>query len=132
MQTTRSGSTEASRGAIEAPARGQEDVELGRSARHELADVGEIAVAAVVVAHRHERDRLVPRGADDGVEAGEHRRDARDDDDPPAHSSRRIRPPEDCARALTTISSTFTCHGRVSAKRMHSAMSSGCIASTPR
>ena len=42
MQTTRSGSTEASSGAIELAARGQEDVELGAAARHELADVGEL------------------------------------------------------------------------------------------
>ena len=44
---------------------------------------------------------------------------------------RMMRPPEDCARALTTSSSTFTCAGRVSAKTMHAAMSSGVIASTP-
>src|SRR5437588_12330450 len=46
-------------------------------------------------------------------------------------SARSIRPPEDCARALTTSSSTLTCGGRVTANRMHSAMSSGFIASTP-
>ena len=34
-------------------------------------------------------------------------------------------------RALTTISSTFTCHGRVSAKRMQSATSSATSGSTP-
>ena len=45
--------------------------------------------------------------------------------------SRIIRAPDDCARALTTSSSTFTCGGRVTAKRTHSAMSSGLIASTP-
>ena len=44
---------------------------------------------------------------------------------------RRIRPPLDCASAFTTSSSTFTWAGRVSAKTMHSAMSSGSIASTP-
>ena len=44
---------------------------------------------------------------------------------------RRMRPPLDCASALTTSSSTFTCGGRVSANTMQSAMSSGCIASTP-
>jgi hypothetical protein len=45
---------------------------------------------------------------------------------------RRMRPPEDCASALTTSSSTFTCGGRVSAKTMQSAISDGAIASTPR
>ncbi len=44
---------------------------------------------------------------------------------------RRMRPPLDWASALTTISSTFTCSGRVSAKRMQSAMSSGVSGSTP-
>jgi len=43
------------------------------------------------------------------------------------HSSRRMRAPEDCASAVTTISSTFTCGGRVTAKRTQSATSSGCI-----
>src|SRR6185503_16722949 len=42
-----------------------------------------------------------------------------------------IRAPEDCASAFTTISSTFTCRGRVSAKRMQSATWSGVIGSTP-
>ena len=42
-----------------------------------------------------------------------------------SYSSRRMRAPEDCASAVTTISSTFTCGGRVSAKRTHSATSSG-------
>ena len=42
-----------------------------------------------------------------------------------------IRAPEACASALTTSSSTLTCRGRVTAKRTHSAMSSGVIASTP-
>ena len=46
-------------------------------------------------------------------------------------SLRSMRPPEDCASALTTSSSTLTCGGRVTAKRTHSAMSSGRIASTP-
>ena len=46
-------------------------------------------------------------------------------------SLRSIRPPEDCASAFTTSSSTFTCGGRVIAKTTHSAMSSGLIASTP-
>ena len=46
-------------------------------------------------------------------------------------SLRSIRPPEDCASALTTSSSTLTCAGRVTAKRTQSAMSSGCMASTP-
>src|SRR5207248_3217596 len=36
----------------------------------------------------------------------------------------------DCARALTTSSSTFTCGGRVSAKSTHSATSSGVSGST--
>ena len=115
-----------------APARGQEDVELLGGAQHELARIGRGAVPAVGVPDRQERDRLVPRLADDGVEGGEHRRDARHDDDPPAHSSRRMRAPDDWLRALTTISSTFTCQGRVSAKTMQSAMSSGRRASTPR
>src|SRR2546428_2267354 len=44
---------------------------------------------------------------------------------------RTMRPPEDCARALTTSSSTFTCAGRVTANRMQSAMSSAFGASTP-
>ena len=115
-----------------AAARGQQDVELGRGAQHELADLGQIAVAAVVVAHRQEPDRLVARGADDGVEGREHRRDPRHDDDAQAHSSRMMRAPDAWLRALTTISSTFTCHGRVRAKTMHSAMSSGRKGSTPR
>ena len=38
---------------------------------------------------------------------------------------RMMRAPLDCASALTTISSTFTCGGRVTAKRTQSAMSSG-------
>src|SRR5207237_1805831 len=42
-----------------------------------------------------------------------------------------IRAPDACASALTTSSSTLTCRGRVTAKRTHSAMSSGVIASTP-
>ena len=46
-------------------------------------------------------------------------------------SLRTMRPPEDCARALTTISSTLTCGGRVTANRMQSAMSSAFGASTP-
>ena len=45
-------------------------------------------------------------------------------------ASRRIRAGLDCARALTTSSSTFTCGGRVSAKSTHSATSSGVMAST--
>ena len=45
--------------------------------------------------------------------------------------SRRMRPPLDWASALTTISSTFTCSGRVSAKRTQSAMSSDMSGSTP-
>ena len=115
-----------------ASARRQEHVELGCGAHHEFSDLGQIAVAAVVVPHRQERDRLVPGSSHDGVEAREHRRDAGHDDDAPAHSSRRIRAPDAWLRALTTISSTFTCHGRVSAKTMHSAMSSGRNGSTPR
>src|SRR5262249_32717146 len=46
-------------------------------------------------------------------------------------SVRSMRPPDDCARALTTSSSTFTRSGRVTTNTMHSAMSSGFIASTP-
>ena len=46
-------------------------------------------------------------------------------------SLRTMRPPEDCARALTTSSSTLTCGGRVTANRMQSAISWGVIASTP-
>ena len=45
--------------------------------------------------------------------------------------SRRMRPPLDWASALTTISSTFTCSGRVSAKRTQSATSSAVSGSTP-
>ena len=44
---------------------------------------------------------------------------------PELHSSRRMRAPLDCASAVTTISSTFTFAGRVSAKSTHSATSSG-------
>ena len=115
-----------------AAARGQEHVELVRGRHHEVAGLGGRPVAPVDVPHREERDRLVSRRADDGVERGEHRRDARHDDDAKAHSSRRIRPPDDWLRALTTISSTFTCQGRLRAKTMHSAMSSGRRGSTPR
>jgi 3-hydroxy acid dehydrogenase/malonic semialdehyde reductase len=39
--------------------------------------------------------------------------------------------PEDCARALMTISSTFMWAGRVTANRMQSATSCGVIGSTP-
>ena len=46
-------------------------------------------------------------------------------------SRRTIRPPLDCAIALMTISSTFTCSGRVSAKRTQSATSSAVIGSSP-
>src|SRR4029077_9582186 len=99
---------------------------------HELAGLREIAVAAVAVPHRQKSDRLLPGCAEDGIEAAEHRRDARDDGDAPAHPSRRMRAPDAWFRALTTISSTFTCQGRVSAKTMHSAMSSGRSGSTPR
>ena len=47
------------------------------------------------------------------------------------HQLRRMRPPDDCASALTTSSSTLTCGGRVTAKSTHSAMSCGRIAPTP-
>ena len=43
------------------------------------------------------------------------------------HQSRTIREPEACASAMTTISSTFTFGGRVTAKRMQSATSSARI-----
>ena len=43
------------------------------------------------------------------------------------HVSRMIRAPDVCASAITTISSTFTFGGLVSAKTTQSAMSSGCI-----
>src|SRR5689334_1067041 len=46
-------------------------------------------------------------------------------------SVRSMRPPDDCASALTTSSSTFTRAGRVTTQTTHSAMSCGCIASTP-
>ena len=46
-------------------------------------------------------------------------------------SLRTIRPPLDCARALITISSIFTCSGRVIAKRTQSATSSAVSGSTP-
>ena len=46
-------------------------------------------------------------------------------------SRRTIRAPLDCWSALITISSTFTCNGRVSANRMQSATSSGVMGSTP-
>ena len=115
-----------------APARRQEDVEVGRGGEHEVASMRDGAVAAVGVPRRQERDHLVSRLPHDGVEAQQHRRDAGHDDDAPAHASRRMRPPEAWLRALTTISSTFTCHGRVRANRMQSAISSGWIASMPR
>ena len=47
------------------------------------------------------------------------------------HQSRMILVAVDCASALTTSSSTFTCFGRVTAKSTHSAMSAGVSASTP-
>src|SRR4051794_8064912 len=47
------------------------------------------------------------------------------------HSVRKTRPPDACAVALTTISSTFTCSGRVSAHITQSAMSSATIGCTP-
>src|SRR3954451_908881 len=46
-------------------------------------------------------------------------------------SVRSMRPPDDCASALTTSSSTLTRAGRVTTQTTHSAMSSGCMASTP-
>src|SRR5581483_8905223 len=115
-----------------AAARRQEHVEIGRSAHDEIRVPRVGAEAALAIEHREERDRFVPGFAHGGVETLEDRWDPRDEDDAPAHWSRSTRAPEDWLRALTTISSTLTCHGRVSAKRMHSAMSSGRIASTPR
>ena len=47
------------------------------------------------------------------------------------HQSRMILDAVDCASALTTSSSTLTWFGRVTANRMHSAMSSGVSGSTP-
>ena len=48
-----------------------------------------------------------------------------------SYSARTMRAPLDCASALTTISSMFTCGGRVSANRTQSATSSGVTGSRP-
>ncbi len=131
MQTTRSGSTERSSGAIERAPRRDEDVELGRELR-EIHPHRRV-VTALAIDGRQQRDELVPESGDRRAEALRHRQDLRDDDDAPAaHWSRRILAPDAWFRALTTISSTFTCHGRVSAKRMQSTTSSACSGSTPR
>ena len=47
------------------------------------------------------------------------------------YSARTMRAPLDCASALTTISSMFTCGGRVKANRTQSATSSGVTGSMP-
>ena len=95
-----------------APRRHQE-VELGGQLVQHPAEI-EAAVAAVGVADRQQGDRLVPGLAQRSVEAERDRQDPRHDHDAPrGHASRKIRPPEAWLRALTTISSTFMCHGRV-------------------
>src|SRR6185312_14888870 len=62
---------------------------------------------------------------------GDAERRAFQDGERHGYGRRRMRPPLVWASALTTISSTFTCRGRVSANRMQSAMSSAVSGSTP-
>ena len=105
-------------------ARRHEDVELARQLVEHPAEV-EAAVAAVGVANRQQGDGLVPRVAQRSMEPERDRQDPRHDHDAPSgHDSLKMRPPEAWLRALTTISSTFMCHGRVSAQSTQSAMSS--------
>ena len=85
MQTTRSGRTDASSGAIDARRAGMRMSSSGRQLVEHPAQV-EAAVAAVGVADREQRDRLVPGVAQRRVEAERDRQDPRHDDDAPRRS----------------------------------------------
>ena len=115
-------------------ARGHDDLELAGHLAEHPAEL-EAAVAAVVVADGQQRDGLVARLAQRAVEPEHDRQDPRHDHDAPRcgrrHCSRKTRAPDDWFRALTTISSMLTCHGRVSAHMTQSAMSSATSGSTP-
>ena len=112
-------------------ARGHHDVELRRHLVQHSAEI-EAPVAALRVTDRQERDRLVPRIAQRGVQPEHRGQDSRRDDDAQHHYvSRKTRAPEDWFRAFTTISSMFTCQGRVRAHITQSAMSSAVSGSIP-
>ena len=110
--------------------RREDDVELRRQAAQQSFERELRAVPVLRVADGEQADGLVSRSAQHCIESERDGQDPRHDDGAQAHV-RMMRPPEDCACALTTISSTFTFGGRVSANMMQSAMSSGVSGSTP-